>query len=162
MNNSTSAKRCSKPSKSERAESARKRIKAPVEDGVEAQLAGCEAPGEAENGINYDGTSHKTTPAETASVENLVILPGQTVKPTEIADEPPSQTNRKMMSKLRRAFRKAGKPDTPEAEISAFLTSLLQVNVPVLSRSSGRIARVVKGEQNIESLLLARVPRKSA
>jgi hypothetical protein len=47
-------------------------------------------------------------------------------------------------------------------EIRAFLTSLLQANVPVLNRSSGRIARVLKGEQNIESLLLARAPTKSA
>jgi hypothetical protein len=162
MSNPTSRKESSTPSKSNRAERARKRIKAPAEDGVEAQLAGCEAPGEAENGINYDGTSHETIAVETASVENLVFLPAQTVKPTEITDEPASRANRKMMSKLRRAFRKAGKSEASETEIMAFLTSLLQANVPVLNRSSGRIARVVKGEQSIESLLLARVPTKSA
>ena len=67
-----------------------------------------------------------------------------------------------MMSKLRRAFRKAGKSVASETEIMAFLASLLQANVPVLNRSSGRIARVVKGEQSIESLLLVRVPTKSA
>lgn len=156
------SKKSSTPSKSDRAESARKRIKAPVEDRVGAPLARCEASGGAENGINYDGTFLETTPLETASVENLVVLPAQTVEPTEIVDEPASRANRKMMSKLRRAFRKAGKPDTPEAEITAFLTSLLETKVPVLKRSSGRIARVVKGEQNIESLLLAHVPTKSA
>jgi hypothetical protein len=162
MNDPTSAEKSSKPSKSDRAESARKRMKTPIEDRAEGQLARREASGEAEDGINYDGTSHETIAVETASVENLVFLPAQTVKPTEIADEPASRANRKMMSKLRRAFRKAGKSEPSETEIMAFLTSLLQANVPVLNRSSGRIARVVKGEQNIESLLLARVPTKSA
>lgn len=111
MKDPTSTKKFSKPSKSDRAEGARKRIKAPVEDPVEAQLARREASGEGKNDINYDGTSLETTPVETASVENLVFLPAQTDKPTEIADEPVSRANRKMMSKLRRAFRKAGKSE---------------------------------------------------
>ena len=162
MNSPSSTKKSSTPSKSNRAERARKRIKAPAEDGVEAQLAGCEASGEAENGINYDGPSHETTAAETASVETLVVLPAQTVEPTEIADESASRANRKMISKLRRAFRKAGKSEASEAEISAFLTSLLETKIPVLNRSSGRIAKVVKGEKSMESLLLARVSAKSA
>jgi hypothetical protein len=54
MNNPTSTKKSSTPSKSDRAESARKRIKAPAEDCVEAQLARRKASGEAKNGINYD------------------------------------------------------------------------------------------------------------
>jgi hypothetical protein len=162
MNSPTSTKKSSTPSKSNRAERARKRIKAPAEDGVEAQLAGCEASGEAENGINYDGPSHETTPAESASIEKVVMLPMESVKPTEIADELASRANRKMMGKLRRAFRKAGKPEVSEAEISAFLASLLEAKVPVLNRSSGRISRVVKGEKSIESLLLVRIPTKSA
>jgi hypothetical protein len=162
MNNPTSTKKSSTPSKSNRAERARKRIKAPTEDPVEAQLAGCEASGEAENGINYDGSSIESAPAETASGENLAIVPVESVKTTETADESASRATRKMMSKLRRAFRKAGKFEASETEIMAFLTSLLEANVPVLNRSSGRIARVLKGEQNIESLLLARVPTKSA
>ena len=152
MNDSTSTKKSSKTSKSDRAVSARKRIKALPEDRVEAQLARRSASGETENGINYDGTS----------LETLVVLPAQTVESTEIVDEPASGANRRMMSKLRRAFRKAGKSETSEAEISAFLTALLETKIPVLNRSSGRIARVVKGEQNIESLLLVRVPKKSA
>ena len=156
------SKKSSTPSKSDRAESARKRIKAPVEDRVGAPLARCEASGGAENGINYDGTSLETTPLETASVENLVVLPAQTVEPTEIVDEPASRANRKMMSKLRRAFRKAGKSEASETEIRAFLTSLLEAGVSVLERSSGRISRVVKGEKSIESLLLARVSTRSA
>jgi hypothetical protein len=162
MDNPPSTKKSFKPSKSDRAESARKPVKVSVEDRVEAQLTRRAASRGRENGVNYDRSSLQTTPVETASAENFVFLPAQTDKPTEIADEPASRASRKMMSKLRRAFRKAGKPDTPEAEISAFLTSLLETKVPVLSRSSGRIARVVKGEQSIESLLLARVPTKSA
>ena len=100
--------------------------------------------------------------AETASSEKLVLLPMESVKTTETLDGIASGANGKIMGKLRRAFRKAGKSEASETEIMAFLTSLLQANVPVLNRSSGRIARVVKGEQSIESLLLARVPTKSA
>jgi hypothetical protein len=162
MNNPTFTKKSSTPSQSNRAERARKRIKAPAEDAVEAQIAGCEASGKAENGVNYDGTSHETAPAETASIEKVVLLPMESVKTTETLDEIVSDATRKMMSKLRRAFRKAGKSEASETEIMAFLTSLVEANVPVLNRSSGRIAKVVKGEQNIESLLLARIPTKSA
>jgi hypothetical protein len=62
---------------------------------------------------------------------------------------------------VKRAFLKAGVEAGPEAQ-AAFLNDLLRANVPVLSRSSGRISRVIKGEQNIESLLLVRVHKKSA
>jgi hypothetical protein len=58
MNNPTSTKKSSTPSKPNRAESARKRIKASAEDRVEAQLARLEASGEAESGVNYDGPSN--------------------------------------------------------------------------------------------------------
>jgi hypothetical protein len=164
MNNLASNKESSKPSKSikqshrvEAQVAHRKKTKSEV-----VPETGCEASEEAENGIHYDGTCHETTPAGTASIEKVVLLPMESVKTTETADEPASLANRKIMGKLRRAFRKAGKSEASETEIMAFLTSLLQANVPVLNRSSGRIARVVKGEQNIESLLLVRVPRKSA
>ena len=61
------------------------------------------------------------------------------------------QVDRKMLGKVKRAFLKAGVEAGPEAQ-AAFLNDLLMANVPVLNRSSGRIARVVKGEQSIESL----------
>jgi hypothetical protein len=86
----------------------------------------------------------------------------ESVKTTATLDEIASAANGKIMGKLRRAFRKAGKSEASETEIRDFLTSLLQANVPVPNRSSGRIARVVKGEQSIESLLLVRMPKKSA
>jgi hypothetical protein len=64
-------------------------------------------------------------------------------------------------SGLSTAFLKAGVETSPEAQ-AKFLNDLLLANVPVLNRSSGRIARIIKGEQSIESLLLVRVPKKSA
>lgn len=162
MNNSTFRKKSSTPSKSDRAERARNRIKALGEDPVGAQLARRDASRKTENSINYDGSSLESAPIETASVEKAVFLPVESVETTETADEVASRTNRKMISKLRRAFRKVGRPEVSEAEINAFLASLLEAKVPVLNRSSGRISRVVKGEKSIESLLLARVPTKSA
>ena len=66
-----------------------------------------------------------------------------------------------MLGKVKRAFLKAGVEAGPEAQ-AAFLNDLLRANIPVLHRSSARIARVVKKEQNIESLLLVRVHKKSA
>ena len=71
------------------------------------------------------------------------------------------QVDRKMLGKVKRAFLKAGVEAGPEAQ-AAFLNDLVSANVPVLNRSSGRIARVVKGEQSIASLLLVRVPKNSA
>jgi hypothetical protein len=162
MNNPTSTQKSSTPSKSNRAERARKRINTPAEGAVEAQIAGCEASGEAAKGVNNDGTPFESAPVETASGEKLASVPVESVKITETADELASGANGKMMGKLRRAFLKAGKPEVSEAEISAFLASLLEAKVPVLNRSSGRIARVLKGEKSIENLLLARLPSKSA
>ena len=149
MNDASSTKSSSKPSKflkhSHR---------------VEAQLARREASGEAENGVNNDGTPLESAPVETGSDEKLASVPVESVKSTETADELASGANGKIMGKLRRAFRKAGKSEVSETEIMAFLRSLLEVGVPVLERSSGRISRVVKGEKSIESLLLARVSAK--
>jgi hypothetical protein len=161
MSNPTSTKKSPRPSKSGRADSAPKRIKALPEDCVEAQLARREASGGAENRVN-DGTPLESAPVETASGERLANVPVESVKTTGTADELASGANGKMMGKLRRAFRKAGKPEVSEAEISTFLASLLEAKVPILNRSSGRIARVVKGEKSIESLVLARIPTKSA
>jgi hypothetical protein len=131
---------------------------------AEAQLARCKkAKTEAISEIITAPVSEiEIDPASTIpSVEKVAFLPVEAAKPVEIADEVSSAANRKMMAKLSRAFRKAGKPEASEAEISAFLASLLETKVPVLNRSSGRISRVLKGEQNIESLLLARDPTKS-
>ena len=63
---------------------------------------------------------------------------------------------RRALGKLRRAFRKAGKPEATEAELHEFLDALRAAGVPVMRRSSGRLAKVVKGERTVESLLLER------
>ena len=98
-------------------------------------------------------------------VENVQVAETETAGPLEIVPElqlrKVEQADRKMLGKMKRAFVKAGVEAAPEAQ-AAFLNDLLMANVPVLNRSSGRIARVVKGEKSIESLLLARVSTKSA
>jgi hypothetical protein len=97
-------------------------------------------------------------------VENALVET-EAAKPVEIAPElqlrKVEQIDRRMLGKVKRAFSKAGVEAGPEAQ-AAFLNDLLRANVPVLNRSSGRIARVVKGEESIASLLLVRVPKKSA
>ena len=49
------------------------------------------------------------------------------------------QVDRKMLGKIKRAFLKAAVEAGPEAQ-AAFLNDLLRANVPVLNRSSGRMA----------------------
>ena len=97
-------------------------------------------------------------------VENVDVAEAKTTEAVEIVPESQlrkvEQVDRKMLSKVKRAFVKAKVEASPEAQVE-FLNDLLLAKVPVLNRSSGRIARVLKGEQNIESLLLARVPTKS-
>ena len=114
-----------------------------------------------------------TTPASAIELIPASALPpvvkveveAETARPVEIVPElqvrKVEQADRKMLGKVKRAFLKAGVEAGPEAQ-AAFLNDLLLARVPVLNRSSGRIARVVKGEQRIASLLLVRVPKKSA
>jgi hypothetical protein len=104
-------------------------------------------------------------PASALPPVEKVHVEAETAEPVEIVPElhlrNVEQVDRKMLGKVKRAFLKAGVEAGPEAQ-AAFLNDLVSANVPVLNRSSGRIARVVKGEQSIASLLLVRVPKKSA
>jgi hypothetical protein len=156
MNNPTSNKKSSQPSKSVK-QSHR----------VEAQLAHRKK-------AKSDAVSETvTTPASAIELIPTSALPpvekvhveAETAEPVEIVPElqlrKVEQVDRKMLGKVKRAFLKAGVEAGPEAQ-AAFLNDLLMANVPVLNRSSARIARVVKKEQNIESLLLVRVHKKSA
>jgi hypothetical protein len=157
MNNPASNKNSSKPSKSLK-QSHR----------VEAQLARLEK-------AKSDAVSETLTaplpemeiiPASALPpVEKVHLVEAETAEPVEIVPElqlrKVEQVDRKMLGKVKRAFLKAGVEAGPEAQ-AAFLNDLLMANVPVLNRSSGRIARVVKGEQSIASLLLVRIPKKSA
>ena len=98
-------------------------------------------------------------------VETLHLVEAETAASREMVPElqlrKVEQVDRKMLGKVKRAFLKAGVEAGPEAQ-AAFLDDLLRAKVPVSNRSSGRIARIIKGEQSIESLLLVRVPKKSA
>jgi hypothetical protein len=60
-----------------------------------------------------------------------------------------------MLSKVRRAFRKAGK-EASEEEQSNFAEELIAAGVPILSRSSNRIAKVLKGEETFEDLKVSK------
>ena len=157
MNNASSTKNSSKPSKSLK-QSHR----------VEAQLGRLEkAKSEVvPETLTAPLPETEIIPAFTSSpVEKVHLVDTETAEPVEIVPElqlrKVEQADRKMLGKIKRAFVKAGVEAGPEAQ-AAFLNELLMANVPVLNRSSGRIARVVKGEQSIESLLLVRVHKKSA
>lgn len=156
MNNAASNEESSKPSKS---------IK--QSHRVEAQLAHRKK-------AKSDAVSETvTTPAFAIELIPVSALPpvenvhveAETAEAVEMVPElqlgKVQQRDRKMLGKVKRAFLKAGVEAGPEAQ-AAFLKNLLMANVPVSNRSSGRIARIIKGEQSIESLLLVRVPKKSA
>ena len=104
-------------------------------------------------------------PASTLPPVEKVHVEAETAEPVEIVPElqprKVEQVDRKMLGKVKRAFLKAGVDAGPEAQAD-FLNDLLLAKVPVLNRSSGRIARVLKGEKSIESLLLVLGPTKSA
>jgi hypothetical protein len=156
MNNPASNKESSKPSKS---------IK--QSHRVEVQLA------------NLDNAKSEVVPETvTVPVSEMGIIPvsalppvekvhveAKSAEPVEIVSElqlrKVEQVDRKIIGKVKRAFLKAGVEAGPEAQ-AAFLNDLLKANVPVLNRSSGRIARVVKGEESVASLLLVRGPKQSA
>jgi hypothetical protein len=156
MNNPASNKESSKPSKS---------IK--QSHRVEAQLAHRKkAKSDAvSETVTTPASAIELIPASALPPVEKVHVEAETAEPVEIVPElqlrKVEQVDRKMLGKVKRAFLKAGVEAGPEAQ-AAFLNNLLMANVPVLNRSSGRIARVVKGEQSIESLLLVRVPKKSA
>jgi hypothetical protein len=98
-------------------------------------------------------------PVEKVHVEAEIAEPVEIVPELQLRKV--EQIDRKMLGKVRRAFSKAGVEAGPEAQAD-FLNDLLMANVPVLNRPSGRIARVVKGEEGIATLLLVRGPKKSA
>jgi hypothetical protein len=157
MNNPASNKKSSKPSKSikqsHRAEAQLARLEKAKSDAVSETLTASLPETE-------------IIPVSTLPpVERLHLVEAETAEPVEIVPElqlrKVEQADRKMLGKIKRAFLKAGVEAGPEAQ-AAFLNDLLLAKVPVLNRSSGRIARIVTGEQSIESLLLVRVPKKSA
>ncbi len=59
---------------------------------------------------------------------------------------------RGQLSKIARAFRKAGKEDAAQSVKNKFLSELLVAGVSVMARTSIRISKVVKGELKVEDL----------
>jgi hypothetical protein len=68
---------------------------------------------------------------------------------------PVSEITKPMLAKVRRAFGKAGK-EASEEEQSKFAEKLIAAGVPDLSRSSSRIAKVLKGEETLEDLKISK------
>jgi hypothetical protein len=129
---------------------------------VEAQLARLE---KAKSEVVPEALTAPLPEMEIIPVSTLPpVVEAETVEPVEIVPElqlrKVEQVDRKMLGKVKSAFLKAGAEAGTEAQ-AAFLNDLLLAKVPVLNRSSGRIARIIKGEQSIESLLLVRVPKKT-
>ena len=93
-------------------------------------------------------------PSASEQVEEETEEPELTPDLIAIAEEMDSaHWLRQARGKLRRAFKKAG-IEPSAAETEAFLQSALDLGVPLPDRSSSRIARVLKGEKSLESLLL--------
>jgi hypothetical protein len=73
-------------------------------------------------------------------------------KPAKSAPAKPEVTKR-MLSKVARAYRKAGiKGGGTESDHTAFVHTLLNAGVPILERSSNRIAKAIKREIEIADL----------
>ena len=84
-------------------------------------------------------------------------------KPAKPAPAKPEVTKR-MLSKVARAYRKAGiKGGGTESDHTAFVHTLLNAGVPILERSSSRIAKAIKREIEIADLKVnGRTAKKAA
>jgi hypothetical protein len=67
-----------------------------------------------------------------------------------------SAVSKAMLAKVGRAYKKAEMTDVSEEKKLEFAQELVSAGVPILNRSSARIARAIKGEISIESLKEAR------
>jgi ribosome-binding ATPase YchF (GTP1/OBG family) len=66
-----------------------------------------------------------------------------------------SEITKAMLAKVRRAFGKAGKEASEEEQLK-FAEELIAAGVPILGRSSSRIAKVLKGEETLEDLKISK------
>ena len=66
-----------------------------------------------------------------------------------------SEITKAMLGKVRRAFGKAGKEASEEEQLK-FAEELTAAGVPILGRSSSRIAKVLKGEETLEDLKISK------
>jgi hypothetical protein len=67
-----------------------------------------------------------------------------------------SAVTKAMLGKVGRAYKKADMPDISEDKKHEFAQELLAAGIPIVNRSSARIARVIKGEISIEDLKVSR------
>jgi len=95
----------------------------------------------------------KKTPAPRKAAAKKLTAPITEPAPTASAVSKP------MLSKVGRAYEKADMPNVTEAKKVEFAEALLAARVPILNRSSGRIARAIKGEISIEDLKTSSRPK---
>ena len=89
---------------------------------------------------------------ETGNVDETIKEIKAQSKTTKSAPAKPEVTKR-MLSKVARAYRKAGiKGGGTESDHTAFVHTLLNAGIPILERSSSRIARAIKSEIEIADL----------
>ena len=67
-----------------------------------------------------------------------------------------SAVTKTMLAKVGRAYKKANMPTVSEQKKLEFAQELLAAGVPILTRSSARISRAIKGEISIEDLKVSR------
>jgi hypothetical protein len=103
-------------------------------------------------------TSAKKPATKTAAVKKSVSK--ATTKSAPVPQKPAepkaeesktAEVSKSMISKVKRGFKKAGKTAT-DAEVIAFANSLVVAGVKILSKSSSRIARCIKGQIEIKDL----------
>jgi Holliday junction resolvasome RuvABC endonuclease subunit len=83
------------------------------------------------------------------ALANAAPAPVLSVKTVPVPALPP----RKLPGKILRAFKKAGRENAIEADKSLFLFRLNKAHIPFGKISSLRLAKVVKGEISLESLI---------
>jgi hypothetical protein len=102
----------------------------------------------------------ETTPDLESAFEAIDASPevATSIDPSEMR-APDTRVTEPMLRKLRRAFLKAGK-EASEGEQVKFAEDMISAGVPILNRSSSRIAKVLKGERTLEDLKVSK-SRKS-
>jgi hypothetical protein len=91
---------------------------------------------------------------EDSTVKDATPEIAAAVVPAESATQA-TEVTKPMLGKVRRAFQKAGKEASEEEQLK-FFEELIAAGVPIMSRSSSRIANVVKGEQTLEDLKVSK------
>jgi hypothetical protein len=106
--------------------------------------------------VKHSQTTEETGPSFVEASADSDASP-ENVPPAIPAEDstPVSEITKAMLSKVRRAFRKAGK-EAAEAEQAKFAEELIAAGIPILSRSSNRIAKVLKGKETLEDLKISK------